>query len=114
MILTTKTDALIDAVEIQKDVYELGKKSIELNNLQDRINIINEDIKEYSKNMETDTYDVITSLNTNVNKAISPIPTTKAIKPKIIVHLRPILFATLESRINEIIDETVKIIVNVP
>ena len=60
MILTTKTDALIDAVEIQKDVYELGKKSIELNNLQDRINIINEDIKEYSKNMETDTYDVIT------------------------------------------------------
>ena len=60
MILTTKTDALIDAVEIQKDVYELGKKSIELNNLQDRINIINQDIKEYSKNMETDTYDVIT------------------------------------------------------
>lgn len=60
MILTTKTDALIDAVEIQKDVFELGKKSIELNNLQDRINIINEDIKEYSKNMETDTYDVIT------------------------------------------------------
>lgn len=60
MILTTKTDALIDAVEIQKDVYELGKKSIELNNLQDKINIINEDIKEYSKNIETDTYDVIT------------------------------------------------------
>ena len=60
MILTTKTDALIDAVEIQKDVYELGKKSIELNNLQNRINIINQDIKEYSKNMETDTYDVIT------------------------------------------------------
>jgi len=60
MILTTKTDALIDAVEIQKDVYELGKKSIELNNLQDKINIINQDIKEYSKNMETDTYDVIT------------------------------------------------------
>ena len=60
MILTTKTDALIDAVEIQKDVYELGKKSIELNNLQDKINIMNQDIKEYSKNMETDTYDVIT------------------------------------------------------
>ena len=60
MILTTKTDALIDAVEIQKDVYKLGKKSIELNNLQDKINIINQDIKEYSKNMETDTYDVIT------------------------------------------------------
>lgn len=60
MILTTKTDALIDAVEIQKDVFELGKKSIELNNLQDKINIMNQDIKEYSKNMETDTYDVIT------------------------------------------------------
>lgn len=60
MILTTKTDALIDAVEIQKDVYELGKKSIELNNLQDRINIINKDIKEFTKEKETDTYDVIT------------------------------------------------------
>ena len=60
MILTTKTDALIDAVEIQKDVFELGKQSIELNNLQDKINIMNQDIKEYSKNMETDTYDVIT------------------------------------------------------
>lgn len=60
IILSTKTDAKIDAVEIQKDVYELGKKSIKLNKLENRINILNQDIKEFSKNSETDVYDIIT------------------------------------------------------
>lgn len=60
IILSTKTTAKIDAVEIQKEVYELGKKSIELNKLENQINIINMDIKEYSKMCETDTYDTIT------------------------------------------------------
>lgn len=60
IILSTKTDALIDAVEIQKEVYELGVKSIKLNKLEDRINIYNEDIKDFYKNSETDVYDTIT------------------------------------------------------
>lgn len=60
IILSTRTKANIDAVEIQKEVYELGKKSIELNNLNNQINIYNEDIKEFYKNKESDIYDTIT------------------------------------------------------
>lgn len=60
IILSTKTKANIDAVEIQKEVFELGQKSIELNNLNNQINIYNEDIKEFYKNKESDIYDTIT------------------------------------------------------
>lgn len=60
IILSTKTKSIIHAVEIQKEVYELGKKSIELNNLDTQISIYNEDIKEYYKKVESDTYDTIT------------------------------------------------------
>ena len=61
LILSTKTDALIDGIEIQEKSYELAIKSVELNKLQDKINIINDDIKNYYKNCETETYDVIVS-----------------------------------------------------
>ena len=60
LILSTKTDALITGIEIQKESYNLGKKSIELNKLEDRINFINADVKEYAKNIESDTFDTIT------------------------------------------------------
>ncbi len=60
IVLTTRTSNHIDGVEIQKDVYELGKKSVEYNKLEDQITIYNEDIKEFSKNSETDIYDTIT------------------------------------------------------
>lgn len=60
IILSTKTKASIDAVEIQKEVYELGKKSIEYNNLQEQINIYNQDIKDFSNYKESDIYDLIT------------------------------------------------------
>src|SRR5574344_1563717 len=60
IILSTRTKANIDAVEIQKEVYELGKKSIELNNLQEQINIYNQDIKDFSNSKESDIYDLIT------------------------------------------------------
>lgn len=60
IILTTKTNAIIDAVEIQKEVFELGVKSIKYNDLGDKINIYNIDIKDYSDNLESDIYDTIT------------------------------------------------------
>lgn len=60
IILSTKTSTNITAIEIQKEVYNLGKKSIELNKLDNQINIINDDIKLYSKNVDTESYDVIT------------------------------------------------------
>lgn len=60
LILTTKTNASITGIEIQEKSYNLGKKSIEYNHLEDRITFINQDIKEYSKNIESDTFDTIT------------------------------------------------------
>lgn len=60
IIMSTKTKANIDAVEIQREVYGLGKKSIELNKLNNQINIYNEDIKDFYKNKESDIYDTIT------------------------------------------------------
>lgn len=60
LILSTKTKAHITGVEIQKDVYDLACESILINKKQEQINIINQDINELYKIVETDTYDVIT------------------------------------------------------
>lgn len=60
LILSTKTQASIIGVEIQSEVYDLAKKSVEVNNLQQQIEIINMDIVEFAKNMESDQFDVIT------------------------------------------------------
>ena len=46
MILSTRTKANITAVEVQDEIYNLGKESIEYNNLSDRINLINSDIRD--------------------------------------------------------------------
>lgn len=60
ILLSTKTFAQITGVEIQKDVYELGKKSVALNKLEEQIQLVCEDIKEYAKKCESDVFDVIT------------------------------------------------------
>lgn len=60
LILSTLTDAQIMAVEIQKDVYKLGKESIKINKLENRIDFINADINELYKEIDTETFDVIT------------------------------------------------------
>ena len=60
LILSTLTDAQIMAVEIQKDVYELGKESIKINKLENRIDFINADINELYKKIDTETFDIIT------------------------------------------------------
>ena len=59
MILSTKTNAQITGVEIQKDVFNMAKESIEINNLENRIKLINGDIKEMYQNMESDVFDTI-------------------------------------------------------
>lgn len=60
LILSTKTPAKITGVEIQTEVFELAKESVKLNNKEDQINIINADINDLYKNMDTDSFDVIT------------------------------------------------------
>jgi len=51
----------IYAVELQSKIYELAKNSIEFNNLQDRITLINDDIKNLNKYFEINSFDVIVS-----------------------------------------------------
>ena len=58
LILSTKTKAHITGYEIQKDVSLLAKESVEINNLQNQITIINDDIK--NNTYETETFDIIT------------------------------------------------------
>lgn len=60
LFLSTKTKSKIIGVELQKEVYKLGKKSVFLNNLENQIKIINEDVKNISKLYETDSFDLIT------------------------------------------------------
>lgn len=76
LILSTKTNANITAVEIQKDVYALAQKTVKINNLENQINLINADIKQIYQTMEPNYYDVITcnppyfkvTENSNLNK----------------------------------------------
>ena len=59
LILSDKVDKII-GVEIQKEAYDLGLESIKLNNLEDKIELLNIDAKELTKKYETDTFDLIT------------------------------------------------------
>ena len=49
----------IIGVEIQKEVADMAKRSIELNNLQDKFEIINEDLNNLDKILEIGTFDAI-------------------------------------------------------
>lgn len=60
LILSQKTNANITGIELQKEIYDLAKKSIEMNDLSTRIKLYNMDIKELTKMYETDTFDLIT------------------------------------------------------
>ena len=60
LMVSNKVKEKIYAVELQKEIYELGKESIEINNLQDQIELINMDAKEITKKFETDSFDLIT------------------------------------------------------
>lgn len=60
MFLTYKTNAEIFGIEIQKEVFCLGVKSIEKNNFVNQITLINDDIKCLNNYFSNDTFDVIT------------------------------------------------------
>lgn len=54
----TKLKKII-GVEVQKEVYDMAKRSIELNNLQDKFEIINENIKNLENTLEIGTFDAV-------------------------------------------------------
>lgn len=60
LFLSTKIKSKILGVELQKEVYDLAVKSVNINKLEDQIEIINEDVKNLKKIYETDSFDLIT------------------------------------------------------
>jgi len=54
----TKLNKII-GIEIQPDVCEMASRSINLNNMQNRVEIINEDIKNIENILETDFYNAV-------------------------------------------------------
>lgn len=83
LILSTKTNAKIIGVEIQKDSYELAKKSISYNHLENKIELLNMDMKDLKNIYPSDSIDVITcnppyfkyletsNLNEDIHKVIA-------------------------------------------
>lgn len=60
LILSTRTKAHITGVEIQEKSFLLAQKSVALNHLEEQIDIVHGDINDIYKNIESDTFDVIT------------------------------------------------------
>ena len=60
LILSLKTKAIIYGVELQKEIYELGLKSIKINNKENQIKLLNENVKELKKFFSSDYFDIIT------------------------------------------------------
>lgn len=59
LILTTRTKAKIEAVEIQEKAYKLALRSVKLNEKENQIEVINADINELYKEIQNDSYDVV-------------------------------------------------------
>lgn len=60
LVLSQFTNSHIIGVELQKEIYDLAKETIRINNLENRIDILNMDVKDVIKSYETDSFDLIT------------------------------------------------------
>lgn len=60
MLLTYRTKAKIYGVELQTEIYCLGKFSVAANGMDKQIELINKDARDLSKTFKSDYFDVIT------------------------------------------------------
>lgn len=60
LILSTKTDSHIYGVEIQKEIFDLALETIKINNLESRITLIREDIKNLKCIFNSEFFDIVT------------------------------------------------------
>ena len=60
LFLSLKTTAHITGIDIQEMSYDLARRSVELNNLQDQITIKRQDIKGLHKHYDNGEFDLIT------------------------------------------------------
>ena len=76
IFLTLRTKAHIYGIEIQEEIYDLAKRSVELNNLEEQITILNEDARTIHQKLGVSSFDVVTvnppyfpyQENSNINK----------------------------------------------
>lgn len=61
LFLTLKTKASIIGVEIQEEVADLAKRSVELNHFENQIEIINDDLKNIYKKVGANSFDIVAS-----------------------------------------------------
>lgn len=59
MLLSFRTNAHIEGMELQKCIYDLGIRSISENNLGDKINLVNGDIKKIKYYYKSDSFDTV-------------------------------------------------------
>lgn len=59
MLLTLKTGASIYGIELQKCIYDLGVESVNENNLDDRVTLINGDVRDINKFFNSDSFDTV-------------------------------------------------------
>ncbi|MFF2484418.1 tRNA1(Val) (adenine(37)-N6)-methyltransferase [Paenibacillus sp. NPDC058071] len=60
LLLTTRTEAAIDAVEIQPRLADMARRSVRMNGLEERIHIIESDLRVYMKEAGNGIYDAVT------------------------------------------------------
>lgn len=60
LFLSTKTTAKIIGIELQKEIFDLGIKSVKINNLENQITLINDDVKNSKNLFDTETFDIVT------------------------------------------------------
>ena len=60
LVISTKTEAKIYGVEIQKEIFDLAIQSVKINNLEEQIEIINEDVNDLMDIFKSDSFDLIT------------------------------------------------------
>ena len=60
MLLTYRTNAQIYGIELQKEIYKLGLKSIKENDMLEQIQLMNIDVKNVSKYFKFEQFDVVT------------------------------------------------------
>ncbi len=60
MLLTYRTKAQIFGIELQKEIYDLGQKSIIENDMSNQIHLLNIDIKDTNKYLGFEQFDVVT------------------------------------------------------
>ena len=78
IILSTRTNAQIYGIEIQKDLFDLACETIKLNNLDGQVTLLNDDVKNINQYFESGFFDVIVSnppffkVSENTKKNIDP------------------------------------------